>query len=473
MSDNQADKGGRGFTMVHPRAAGIDVGNGSHWVAVPPDGPSPTVRQFGTFTADLHALADWLIDRGVSTVALESTGVYWIPVFEVLESRGLEVCLVDTRRLKSVPGRKTDVLDCQWLQQLHTFGLLSPAFVPDRPVSILRSFLRQRAMLVRYASHHIQHMHKALQQMNLKLGNVVSDITGQTGLAIVRAIVAGERDPQKLAQHRDPRCKHDAKTIAASLQGHWREDHLFELGQALELYDAYRRKMQECDQEIERTLQQFPGSQDPRPPLPPRPSKRRPNSPGFDARNHLYRLCGVDLTAVDGIDANTALKLIGEIGTDIGRWPTVKHFCSWLCLCPGNKKSGGKILSSRTRRGGNRAAAALRMAAQSLERSVSAMGAFFRRMKARIGPAAAITAAAHRLARVIYALLRGGQAYHDIGQEAYEQQFRQRMLKNLRRQATKLGLCVIDPRDPESPRMSLAEKLGLCVGAAQQAQPTT
>jgi transposase len=337
---------------------------------VPDDGTGPAVRKFGTFTADLHAIADWLLERGVSTVALESTGVYWIPLFEVLEARGLAVCLVDTRRLKSVPGRKSDVLDCQWLQQLHTFGLLSAAFRPERQVCLLRSYLRQRAMLVTYASHHVQHMHKALQQMNLKLGNVVSDITGQTGMANLQAIIKGERDPQKLAELRDPRCKNDQPTIAASLVGHWRADHLFELAQALELYQTYRQKVQACDLEIERCLAEFPD----RPggePLPPRRAKRNPNTPTFDsggrspdrARSHL---CGVDLTAIDGLDANTALKVISETSPDLSRWPTVKHFCSWLCLCPGNKKSGGRVISSRTRPGGNRAAAALRMAAQSL-----------------------------------------------------------------------------------------------------------
>ena len=428
------------FTLVNPHAAGIDIGSVSHWVAAPPDGPAPTVRQFGTFTADLHAMAEWLIERGVSSVAMEATGVYWIPVFEVLESHGLKVCLVDTRRLKSVPGRKSDFLDCQWIRQLHSFGLLSPAFVPDEQLSLLRSYLRQRAMLIRYASHHIQHLHKALEQMNLKLANVVSDITGTTGLAILRAILAGERDPQKLAALRDPRCKQEEATIARSLQGHWRQDHLFELRQALELYDTYRHKIADCDVQIEQCLRSFPDRSDPAHPLPPRKTRRHPNSPAFDARAQLYRLLGVDLTAIDGLDANTVLKVIGEIGTDISRWPTAKHFCSWLCLCPGSKKSGGKVISSRTRPGGNRAAAALRMAAQSLERSASAMGAFYRRMKARLGAPQAITATAHRLARTLYALLRYGREYLDIGQEAYEKQFRQRMVKQLHRLAKKLGV---------------------------------
>jgi transposase len=450
----RAASGQRTLSAVHPKAAGIDVGNSSHWVAVMPDLPGPTVREFGTFTQDLHAIAQWLLACGVTTVALESTGVYWIALFEVLEGYGLEVCLVDTRRLQSVPGRKSDYLDCQWIQQLHTFGLLASAFVPPKQIALMRSYLRQRAMLVSYASHHIQHMHKALQQMNLKLGNVLSDITGQTGLAIVRAIVAGEHDGQKLAEHRDPRCKQDKATIAASLQGHWREDHLFELAQALELYEVYRQKISDCDAKIEKCLSQLPdknpkepGQQSP-PPLPAKRAKRNRNAPQFDARSQLYRICGVDLTAIDGLDANTVLKVVGEIGTDVSRWPTAKHFCSWLRLCPGTKKSGGKRISSKTRPGANRVALSLRVAAQSLERSPSAMGAFYRRMKARLGGPAAITAAAHRLARVVYALLRYGQTYVDIGKDAYEQQFHQRLLKHLQRQARKLGLNLTDPKMP-------------------------
>lgn len=446
-----ASESGEGLTVVNPHAAGIDVGNTWHWVAVPPDSPGlnggPAVRKFGTFTADLHALADWLVACGVTTVAMESTGVYWIPLFEVLESRGLVVCLVDTRRLKSVPGRKSDVMDCQWVRRLHAFGLLSPAFRPEEQVTVLRSYLRQRAMLVAYASHHIQHMHKALQQMNVKLANVLSDITGQTGMAILRAILAGERDPAKLAKLRDPRCKSDQRTIALSLEGNWREDHLFELAQAVELYDTYRQKVEACDSRIEQCLGQFPDQSEGKP-LAPKKSKRNPNAPRFDARTHLFRLCGADLTAIDGIDANTALKLVSEIGPDVSRWPTVKHFVSWLCLCPGTKKSGGRVISSRTRRGGNRVAAALRLAAQGLERSASGLGAFYRRMKARLGPAQAVTATAHKLARRVYAVLRDRGPYVDEGQEVYEKQFRDRMLRNLQRQARKLGLALVPEAVP-------------------------
>lgn len=423
---------------VHPNAAGIDVGSRSHFVAVGPDCDEHPVREFEAFTADLYRLADWLRDCGVTTVALESTGVYWIPLFEILDQRGFEVLLVDVRRLKTVPGRKTDVLDSEWLQQLHTYGLLAGAFRPDDQTCVLRSFLRQRAMLIEHASHHILHMHKALEQMNLKLNNVLSDITGQTGMAIVGAILAGERDPVTLAKLRDPRCKNSEETIAKSLEGNWRDDHLFELQQAVELYRTYQVKLAECDERIESYLQTFEDKSGGRT-LPPKKRKRNPNTPQFDARQSLYRMTGVDLTRIDGIDANTALKVIGEIGTDITRWPTVKHFCSWLCVCPGNRKTGGRQKSGKTRRSANRAAAALRMAAQSLERSRTALGAYYRRMKFRLGPPKAITATAHKLAKVIYHLLRHGTEFVDVGEAAYEQQYQKRILHNLTRRAAKLG----------------------------------
>lgn len=423
---------------IHSNAAGIDVGSREHYVAVPPDRDEQPVRCFGTFTADLYQLADWLQQCGVETVALESTGVYWIPLFEVLEARGLQVVLVDARRLKSVPGRKTDVRDCQWLQQLHTYGLLQSAFRPDDEICVLRSYLRQRAMLIQYASHHIQHMHKALEQMNVKLNNVISDITGLTGMAIIDAILEGERDPTTLAKLRDPRCKNSEDTIAKSLQGNWRDDHLFELRQAVELYRTYRTKLVECDAQIEAYLGTFEDCTDGKP-LPTKKRKRNPNAPQFDVRDYLYRMTGVDLTRIDGIDANTALKVISEIGLDITRWPTEKHFSSWLCLCPGNRKTGGKQMSGKTRRSANRAAAALRLAAQSLERSRTALGAFYRRMKARLGPAQAVTATAHKLARLIYHMLRHGAEYVDIGQEAYERQYHTRVLKNLNRRAKQMG----------------------------------
>jgi transposase len=437
-----------GFEVVHPRAAGIDIGDRSHFVAVPPVTPDdpPVFRRFETFTQDLYAIADWLREEGVTTVALESTGVYGIPLFEVLEARGFTVCLVDTRRLKSVPGRKTDAKDCQWLQQLHTYGLLQSAFRPEEHVSRLRTYLRQRAMLISYASHHIQHMQKALQQMNIKLSTVLSDITGITGLMIIEAILEGERDPVALAKLRDPRCKNSEATIAKSLEGHWRDDHLFELRQATDLYRFYRQKLAECDAQIETVLGSLP-DKDGSHSLEQKRTKRNRHTPAFDARTLLFQKTGVDLTTIDGIDTNTALKVISEIGTDIRRWPTVKHFASWLCLCPGNKVSGGRVLSSKTRRSKNRAAAALRVAAQTLERSRSAMGAYFRRLKARLGAPAAITATAHKLARLIYALLRHGQPYLDIGQDAFEEQYRQRIFKNLSRKAQQFGY-ILTPIPP-------------------------
>lgn len=443
-----------GFRIVHPHAAGIDVGNGVHYVAVPPESCAEgewCVRRFETFTDDLYAIADWLKAHQVDTVALESTGVYWIPLFEILESRGFQVCLVDTRRLKSVPGRKTDVKDAQWLQQLHTCGLLQSAFRPVEEICVLRTYLRQREMLIACAADHIQHMQKALQQMNVKLSNVISDITGLTGMTIIQAILDGERDPVKLAEHADPRCKNPTEVIAKSLVGNWRNDHLFELRQAFELVLIYQQKVAECDQQIETWLQKLSDQRDAdHPGLTQRKTKHNPHSPRFDARALLHRATGVDLTAINGIEANSALKIIGEIGRDITRWPSVKHFCSWLCLCPGNKKSGGKVLSSRTRRSRNRVANALRMAAQSLERSKTALGAYYRRMKSRLGAPEAITATAHKLARIVYSLLKHGHTFIDVGQEAYERQYQTRILNSLERRAQQLGFQLVKITAPRT-----------------------
>lgn len=438
---------------VHLLAAGIDVGSQSHWVAVPADLDTESVRQFGHFTQELERLADWLVQLGVTTVAMESTGVYWIPLFEVLEERGLEVLLVDARRVKQVPGRKTDVLDCQWLQQLHTYGLLAGAFRPPEQVCALRSYLRQRETLVRGAAAQIQHMQKALTQMNLQLHTVVSDITGVTGMQIIHAILDGEREPPVLVQYRDPRCKRDVETLAKALRGHYRDEHLFALRQSVELFEFYQRQITACDSAIEHQLQQFEThvaceaerlSQ-----APPRHRAIR-NELRFEARTELYRLTGVDLTQIDGIEAATALNVIAEIGLDMSRWPTVKHFTSWLGLSPGNKISGGKRLSGRTKTTVNRAANALRMAAQGLHHSKSALGAYLRRQKARLGAPKAITATAHKLARLIYTMLKYGTEYVDAGQDYYEQQYHQRVIKNLRRKAQAMGfqLIAIDSAEP-------------------------
>ena len=437
------------LSRVNLNTAGIDVGASSHFVAVPADRAEPQVREFAAYTADLYRLADWLTECEVESVVMESTGVYWIPLFGVLEDRGFAVMLVDPRRIKNVPGRKTDVLDCQWLQQLHTYGLLSAAFRPEGEVRCLRSYLRQRAMLIRYASHHIQHMQKALSQMNVKLQHVISDVTGKTGLAIIDDIVRGERDPHKLAQHRDPRIRADQKTIARSLQGHWREEHIFELAQALELYRIYQGKIAECDGKIEAALEQFEHVAEGATPAKPGRVQKQKNAPAFDVRSHLYRITGVDLTRIDGVDAYTALKVISEIGTDMSKWPSAGHFASWLGLSPDNRITGGRILSSRTKRNANRAAAALRLAAGALHHSDSALGAFYRRKRAQLGSPKAITAAAHKLARIIYSMLRHGQNYVDQGAEYYENQYRQRAFRAAQRRAAQLGYDLVPSSRPD------------------------
>ena len=438
------------LSHVNLNAAGIDVGASSHFVAVSEDCADQPVREFEAFTADLYRLADWLTECEVDTVAMESTGVYWIPLFGVLEERGFRVMLVDPRRIKNVPGRKSDVLDCQWLQQLHTYGLLSASFRPEGEVRQLRSYLRQRAMLVEYASHHVQHMHKALTQMNVKFQHVISDITGKTGMDIIEAIVGGERNPRTLARLRDPRTKSDEKTIARSLQGHWRAEHVFELTQALELYRAYQDRIAECDREIEVRLLRFEDRSDGEPPEANGKKRNQKNAPRFDVQGQLYRMTGVDLTRIDGVDAYTALKVISETGTDMTRWQSAKHFASWLGLSPNNRVTGGKVISSRTKPSANRAAKALRLSANALHRSDSALGAFLRRKKSHLGAPKAITATAHKLARIIYAMLRYGQQYVDAGAEHYERQHHQRALRATTRRAALLGYSWSQSPEPET-----------------------
>ena len=447
MSRSQNSAKPEGLSQLNLNAAGIDVGAASHFVAVPADSSEQPVQEFEAFTADLYRLADWLTECGVETVVMESTGVYWIPLFGVLEERGFEVMLVDPRRIKNVPGRKTDVLDCQWLQQLHTFGLLSGAFRPDGDIRRLRSYLRQRAMLVEYASQHVQHMQKALTQMNVKLQHVIRDITGKTGMDIMEAIVKGERNPRRLARLRDRRIKADEKTIARSLRGHWRDEHIFELTQALELYRFYHDKIAECDREIEAQLERFEDRSDGEPPAPNGKKRNQKNAPRFDVQGHLYRMTGVDLTRIDGIDGYTALKVISEIGTDMTKWPSAKHFASWLGLSPHNRITGGRVMSSKTKASANRAAAALRLAANALHRSDSALGAFLRRKKTHLGAPKAITATAHKLARLIYSMLRYGQEYVDAGAEYYETQYQQRALRAAKRRAAQLGYQLVPMSD--------------------------
>jgi transposase len=428
----------RGFELAHPNAAGIDVGSASHFVAVPADRDEQPVREFKSFTEDLQGLADWLGACGVETVAMESTGVYWIPLYELLESRGFQVFLVNARHVKNVSGRKSDVLDCQWLQQLMSYGLLSGAFRPTDQVCALRAVSRQRDMLLRYQASHVQHMQKALTQMNVQLANVISDIVGETGLKILRAIVAGERDGSKLAALKHFRIRASEEEIAKSLEGNWREEHLFALRQALALFDTYTLQLRECDEQLERMLIRLGRHQGD--PGKPKRRWRNKNAPSFDARTYLYRLCGVDLTRIDGIDVTTAMKIIAEIGPDLSRFRTVKHFCSWLGLCPGTKISGGKVLSGKSKRSANRAAQAFKLAAAGLRTSQSALGAYFRRLCGRLDHGKAVTAAAHKLARLVYTLLTKGTEYLDRGQDYYEERYRQRVLFHLNRKAAALGL---------------------------------
>jgi transposase len=436
-----------GLKVSHPSAAGLDIGSEEIWAAVPPDRTAAPVRSFGTFTPDLQALADWLAACGVDTVAMESTGVYWIPVYEILEACGFQVYVVNARHLKNVPGRKSDIQDCQWIQGLHSVGLLRGSFRPEGEIVTLRAYLRHRAALIEHRAAHIQHMQKALQQMNVQLTQVISDITGVTGLTIIRAILAGQRDPQQLAALRQPGCKKSAKQIAMALTGNYRHEHVFALKQALALYDAYSAQLAECDGEIERQFANLKPLGDDLPPLPPSDKRglHNKNGPSYDARSYLYRLTGVDLVAISGLNQSSVQTIISEIGRDVRHFPTEKHFCSWLGLAPHNDISGGKRLRSRTLPTNNRAGQAFRMAAQSVAKSPdSAFGAFYRRMKARSGPKQAIVATAHKIARAFYHILKHRMPFHDLGGQEYERRTRDREIKNLHKRAAKLGLAVVE-----------------------------
>ena len=429
------------MSVIHPNAAGIDIGSQFHVVAVGADKTSEPVRSFQSFTTDLHEMAKWLKSCGVTSIAMESTGIYWIPAFEILEDYGFEMFLVNAREAKNVPGRKTDVNDAQWLQRLHQFGLLRASFRPEKSIAVLRAYIRQRERLLEFRAAHIQHMQKALMQMNLQLHHVVSDITGATGMKIIRAIISGETDPELLAQYRDIRCKESTETIAKSLMGNYQEEHLFTLKQAVELFDYYGEKINECDEKIESILHSLSLTNSP--PTEPLPKARhrtkQPNALPFDVRSYLYQMVGIDLTQIHGIGSSLALKLLAECGTDMTRWPSSKHFTSWLCLSPGNKISGGKLLSSRTRRSSSRAAAALRLAAVTLSKTSTALGAFYRRLSSRVGKAKAVTATARKIATLFYNALRYGQSYVDPGANYYEERYQKRMLDNLSRKAAALG----------------------------------
>jgi len=432
---------------ININVAGIDCGSADHFVAVPPDRDPLPVQSFKTFTGDLQRLADWLSACRVTSVAMEATGVYWIPVYEILEARGLEVLLVNARHVKHVPGRKSDVLDCEWLRELHSVGLLRGSFRPVDAIVALRAYLRHRETLIQSAAAHIQRMQKALLQMNVQLPLVVSDITGVTGLRILRDIVAGRTDPHALAQHRDRRCRASVTEIVAALTGNYRPEHVFVLTQNLQLFDAYQEQLAACDTAIEAHVQTLTVRVDlPAAPLPAARVTRKPraNEPRFEIRTPLHHLTGVDLTQIDGIAPYTALKLISEIGTDMRRWPSEKQFTSWLTLAPNNRISGGRLLSSHTQPSANRAAAILRMVAMSLGRTHTALGAFYRRLAFRVGKAKAITATARKVAVLVYRTLNGDLVYHDAGADAYDAHQRTRVLRRLRQRAATLGFALVN-----------------------------
>jgi transposase len=433
--------------VLRPHACGIDVGSRSHWVCVgfTTEADSSWVEEFPAHTDGLKAIVAFLREHQVNTVAMESTGIYWVPLYELLQAEGFEVLLVDPSYTHQLRGRpKTDRRDCQWIYRLHSVGLLAAAFRPDEQTCRLRAYLRQRASLVRQASRHVQHMQKALEQMNLKLTEVLSDVTGLTGRSIIRAILRGTRAPEKLARYRDRGCKASEAQIAQALTGTYREEHLFELKLAYEAWQFTLGQVEKVDGQIALQLGRMKSDRA-LPPLKPKPRpKRRASSPGFDVRTALYYVVGIDLTEIEGVSELTALTLISEIGPGVSQFATVKKFCGWLGLCPNWKKTGGRVRSSRTRRGVNRAAQALRMSAQGLHHSQGALGGFLRRMKGRLGVQAALTATAHKLARIVYLALKHGMTYVRRSQEEYEAQMKEKQIKALRRKARQLGLEVVE-----------------------------
>lgn len=433
--------------VVHPDAAGIDIGNEFHYVAVPPSRDSQPVRRFGCTTAELRRLADWLKQCGIRTIAMQSTGVYWIPVYDILEGAGLEVYLVNARDTKNLPGRKTDVQESQWLMKLHTYGLLRNSFRPSQEIRTMRTYWRQRNDLVQSAGRHILRIQKALTQMNVQLANVLSDISGATGQAIIKAILAGERNPHKLAEFRDPRVKASEEQVAQSLEGNWQPDLLFVLKQEQDSHEFCQKQMAECDRQLAQYLQQredrSQGAALPEEKRKGRLKKKRANKPQFDLREGLFRLTGTDLTRIDSIDVMTAMTVISEAGYDMSKWETEDHFVSWLRLCPDNRISGNKVIGKGRLPTNNPISIALRMAASTLRKSNTYLGAQFRRLRTRLGAPIAIKAMAAKLARLVYRMLRYGMKYVDHGATLYEAQHRQLQIKQLKWKAAKLGFHIV------------------------------
>lgn len=437
-----------GLPVLHADTAGIDIGATEIYVAVPVDRDEEPVRCFGSFTEDLRKIAAWLRQCGVQRIAMESTGVYWIPLWQVLADEGFEVCLVNARHFKNVPGKKTDVEDCQWLQFLHSVGLLRGSYRPDQAICGVRTLLRFRGELIQFAAQHIQHMQKALEQMNVKLSHVLSDLTGVSGLAIVDGLLAGERDLRKLARLCHKGVKASEETIMKSLEGDYRPEHLITLQYSLDFYRHYQKQIVELDKQMEAFMSELPDGVDTsQHPLPRWRKKARQNkqhnAPAFDLRSHCYRILGVDLTGINGVDEVTAHMVVTEVGADFSAFPTAGDFCSWLRLCPNNKVSGGKILSSKSKTGKNRLAVALRNAAQTLYASQSSLGDYYRRMKARFGPSKATTAAAHKLARTIYAMVTKHHEFDPAIFAKQDQKQKRKTENKVRRQALELGFQLV------------------------------
>ena len=430
------------LSVINPDTAGIDIGSREHYVCVPADRDEKNVRTFKTFTGDLKEMAAWLKKCGVKTIAMESTGVYWIPVFQILEASGFEVIMVNARHIKNVPGRKTDVKDAQWIQQLHSYGLLSGSFRPNDQICELRTFTRQRDRLIKSAATHVNRMQKALNEMNIQLHHVISDITGVTGMNIIKSIIDGERDPHKLAQFRNANIKSDEKTIIKALEGDWRKEHIIVLKQELKIYEFYQKQISECDAAIETCYKEFDKrsngdlTND-------KKQKKGKNSPKFDLQQLLYDAAGVDFTTIPGLSELTVQTIVSETGLDMDKWKTEQHFASWLGFSPTNKTTGGKVFDTRTRKVKNRASAAFRMAALNLGRGKTAIAGFYRRMKGRLGTPKAITATARKLACMFYRLLKYGQEYVEGGVEAYEKKYQETMVINLQKQAARLGFNVV------------------------------
>lgn len=445
-----------GMSQVNPNAAGVDIGAEEIVVCVAGAGNTQIVKAFGNYTVDLQNIGKWLHAHQVQTVAMESTGVYWIPLFEELERAGFECLLISSRSLRRVAGRKSDIQDAQWIQTLHSYGLLESSFRPQGELVVLRTLLRHRAQLLEHRSPHIQHMQKALLQMNVQLSQALSDVTGETGLRIIRAIVAGERDPEMLAALRDRNCKKSAAEIGKALTGTWRSEQLFIIQQSLELYDFYTQQVEACDAEIERmyALTRPAWSREAVPPLPQKTctersrSKRNSHSKNApqnkeEIRKHLQRLSGVDLSVVDGFGVSLAQTVIMEVGTDMRKFPSEKHFCSWLGLAPKHEISGAKVLKNRTLKTKNRAGQAFRMAAQSVKRADCVFGSLYRRLKGRLDKAQATVATAHAIARVVYRMLKYKVEYEKIDVAEYEQKYQEQQIKYIKKKAEKLGFQLV------------------------------